>query len=601
MIDVSQFHFLRPGWLLALLPLLALLLSLRYLGRHQSGWQGVLAGHLYRHLVTDAATNKKRPPLSLLALGWLLATIALAGPTWERLPQPVFQLHTGKVVVMDMSLSMRATDVSPDRLTRARYKAMDLVNAIGEGETGLVAYAGEAFTISPLSSDAQTLNTLIPSLAPEIMPVPGSEPTEGLRQAIELLSNAGYQQGEIFWITDGVEPSQVAPITHLIGDTPFRLSILAVGSDEGAPIKLTNGELLKQSDGSIVIPRLDESNLKLLADKGNGRYARLQANDRDIEYLTSQELLSRETSEDQQQQAGDQWQEAGPYLLLLLLPIAAYGFRRGILSIFALSLLISPLLSKPVYASVWDDLWQRGDQQGAAAFANKDYEQAAKQFSDPMWQGSSLYKSGDFQGALDAFAKVDSPQAWYNQGNALAHLGEFDQAIAAYDKVLANEPDNEDAKANKALLEQMKKQQEQQQQQSSNSQPQQDQQGDKQEQQQDQQQQQGQQDGQQQSEQDQQQDGQQQQSEQDQQDQKAQEQEKQQPSEQQQDGEEQQQAQAQAEEAQSDEEAREEQQRLQNLLRKVPDDPAYLLKRKMLLENQQRRRHSLPNRIQRNW
>ncbi|GGO73534.1 vWA domain-containing protein [Bowmanella pacifica] len=598
--DFSQFHFLRPGWLLALLPLLALLLSLRYLGRHQSGWQGVLAGHLYRHLVTDAATSKQRPPLSLLALGWLLAVVALAGPTWEKLPQPVFQLHTGKVVVMDMSLSMRATDVSPDRLTRARYKAMDLVNAIGEGETGLVAYAGEAFTISPLSSDAQTLNTLIPSLAPEIMPVPGSEPTEGLRQAIELLSNAGYQQGEIFWITDGVEPSQVAPITHLIGETPFRLSILAVGSDEGAPIKLTNGELLKQSDGSIVIPRLDESNLQLLADKGHGRYVRLQSNDRDIEYLTSQELLSRDTDEEQQQQAGDQWQEAGPYLALLLLPLAAYGFRRGILSLATVMLLVSPMISKPAYAGVWDDLWQRGDQQGARSFANKDYEQAAKQFSDPMWKGSSLYKNGDFQGALDAFSKMDTPQALYNQGNALAHMGELDQAIDAYAKALKVDPNNEDAKANKALLEQMKKQQEQQQQQSSNSQPQ-DQQNEKQDQQQQDQQQQGEQDGQQQeSEQNQQQDDPQQgdQQQQDQQDQ--QEQQSEQQSDEQQDGE-QQQSQAEAQDTPSTQEEREEQQRLQNLLRKVPDDPAYLLKRKMLLENQQRRRHSLPNRVQRNW
>ncbi|GAA0352053.1 hypothetical protein GCM10009092_15570 [Bowmanella denitrificans] len=599
--DFSQFHFLRPGWLLALLPLVALLISLRYLGRHQSGWQGVLAGHLYRHLVTDSANAGQRPPLRLLALGWLLAVIALAGPSWERLPQPVFQLHTGKVVVMDMSLSMRATDISPDRLTRARYKAIDLVNAIAEGETGLVAYAGEAFMISPLSSDAQNLTTLIPSLSPEIMPVAGSEPSDGLRLAVELLQNAGYQQGEIFWITDGVEPSQVAPISHIIAQSPYRLSILAVGTNQGAPIKLTNGELLKQADGSIVIPRLDEANLQLLAEKGQGRYVSLQANDTDIDYLTSQALLSRDTNEDEQQQAGDQWAEEGPYLLLLLLPVAAYAFRRGILSVALAALLISPLISRPVQASWWDDMWQRGDQQGQQAFNNKDFEQAAKVFDDPMWRGASHYKQGGFDAALQAFSELDSVEAMYNAGNALAQLGELDKAIAAYDKVLEAQPDHADAKANKALLEQMKQQQKQQQPPSSNSQPQ-----DKQDQQQDEQQdqqQQDQQNGQQQSsEQDQQQGESQQQQDQpspeDQQDQQASEQ---QQSEQQDQQQQEQDQQAQAQEAPLTDEEREEQQRLQNLLRKVPDDPAYLLKRKMLLENQQRRRHTLPNRVQRNW
>ena len=134
--DLSAFHFLRPEWLYALLPLLALLVSIRYLHKQRSGWQSVLASHLYQHLITSKGSKKNRPPLTLLGIGWLLAVLALAGPTWEQLPQPVYQLNTGKVVVLDMSFSMRATDVKPDRLTRAKFKAIDLINAIGEGETG---------------------------------------------------------------------------------------------------------------------------------------------------------------------------------------------------------------------------------------------------------------------------------------------------------------------------------------------------------------------------------------------------------------------------------------------------------------------------------
>lgn len=605
--DFDTFHFLRPEWLFTLIPLLVLLLSIRHLHRQQSGWQSVLASHLYQHLITSKGNKKQRPPLILLGLGWLLAVIALAGPAWEQLPQPVYQLNTGKVVVMDMSMSMRATDVKPDRLTRAKFKAIDLINAIGEGETGLVAYAGDAFTISPLSSDAQNLTTLVPSLSPEIMPVAGSEPYLGLLSAVELLNNAGFQQGEIFWLTDGIENSQLQEVRELIEQSNYRLSVLAVGTEDGAPIQLTDGELMKDSRGAIVLPKLSPSNLKSIVAAGDGRYAPLQADDSDIDYLVSQQLVDRETQEDEESESkfGDEWKETGPYLLLLLLPIAAYSFRRGLISCFALFMLL-PGYTPEASANWWDDLWQTGDQQGQQAFSQGQFDQAAENFDDPLWKGSAHYKNGDYQAALDAYSQSDSTQALYNQGNALAQLGELEQAINAYEQVLAQEPEHADAKANKALLEQLKQQQEQEQQ----------------NQQQDQQDQQNQQD--QESQQDQQNQQQDQQNQQDQQGQQddsrsgqqnepqnepeqpeSESEEQQQEQDQQQSEEEQQNQQqpqpAEAQEKELTEEEKEQMQRMQNLLRKVPDDPAFLLKRKMMLEHQQRRRERMPNQLQRKW
>jgi Ca-activated chloride channel homolog len=601
MMLLSDFHFIRPEWLLALLPLLLLIIAVRYLHQQQSGWQSVLASHLYQHLITTKGASKYRPPLYLLALGWLITVLAIAGPTWERLPQPVYQLHSGKVVVLDMSMSMRATDITPDRLSRAKYKAIDLINAIGEGETGLVAYAGDAYTISPLSTDVQNLIALIPSLSPEIMPVPGSEPIIGLESAVQLLESSGYQQGEIYWITDGIENNQMTEVASYIQSLPYRLSILAVGSEDGAPIKLLNGELLKDNSGAIVIPRLTSANLKSLANKGKGRYAPLQGDNSDIDYLSSQDLLNRETQKNEDEQDdkfGDEWKEAGPYLVLFLLPIAAYGFRRGLIGLVLLGLLL-PGMSPKAQASWWQDMWETGDQQGAQAFQNNDYAGAAEHFQDPLWKGSALYKNGDYEAALEAFREVDSVEALYNQGNALAQLGEIEQAIAAYDKVLQQQADHQDALANKALLEQ---QQEQQQKQDQKDQQNQDkQQQDEQDQQQNQQNENGEEGTGEGSEQ-------QQSNAQDQQDQKQQDDEKQQEGEEQQnddqdeanDPENQQQQAKQADQELSEEE-KEQMQRMQNLLRKVPDDPAYLLKRKMQLENQQRRRQQAPTESQRNW
>ena len=610
---LNEFHFIRPHWLWAIIPLLMIVALIRYVHKQQSGWQSVLASHLYQHLITTSGIKKVRPPLFLLGFCWVIATIALAGPTWERLPQPVYQLNTGKVVLIDMSLSMRATDVKPNRLTRARFKAIDLVNAITEGETGLVAYAGDAFTISPLSSDAQNLTTLIPSLTPEIMPIAGSDPALGLQAAISLLTNAGYQQGEIFWITDGISNKQMKEVSEIFNDSLFRLSVLGVGTEEGAPIQLTNGELLKDSRGAIVVPKLTVNNLKSLSRSSGGRYASMQADDRDINYLIEQTVIEQDPNKSEEAEPesfGDKWQEMGPYLLLLILPFAAYSFRRGIVTVVFIGVLL-PAYSPKAHADWWQDMWKTSDQQAMQAYTKNEYEQAASTFDDNLWQGTAHYKNEDYQAALESFSQVEATDqrytdATYNRGNALAQLGEIDQAIAAYDKALEQQPEHKEALANKTLLEKLKEQQQSQDpsgepsedqqdgekdgeqsedpQQGDNSQP-----SESESQSNDEQNEQNEQDTQQQS-----------QAEQDQQE--AEQQQADQSEAEKQKSEQEQQAQTlqQGEEELTDEQ-REQMQRMQNLLNRVPDDPAFLLKRKMQIEAQRRKSERLPTNIQGNW
>ena len=652
---LADFHFLRPLWLLAIVPLFLLIALLKRMNQQRSGWQSVLPSHLYQHLVANNGVKTSKPPLYVLVVAWTLACLALAGPTWQRLPQPVYQLNSGKVVVLDMSLSMRATDVTPNRLTRAKYKAIDLVKAIAEGETGLVAYAGDAFTISPLSSDGQNLTALIPSLSPEIMPVAGSEPFLGLESAIALLRNAGYQQGEIFWITDGIENTQVAEVSKLLENSPYRLSVLSIGTPDGAPIQLVNGDFLKDNSGAVVVPRLRASNLQTLARKGGGRYIAMRTDDSDIDYLKNQSVLSseEEKSSETEDKFGDEWQEMGPYLLILLLPLAAYGFRRGLLGIFAVFMLL-PGYTPPASATWWDDMWQTADQQGQHAFQTENYEEAAKHFNDPMWRGTAAYKAQNYAAALDAFRTASGAQARYNEGNTLAQLGEIDEAIKAYEKALAIDPAHEDAQANKTLLEQQKQQQQDQQnqeqqensdqqQQDENQQGENNQSGDQQEGQKEEQkegqdsqqdqnadnnsgqssqenQQQSQQDDSEQSaseeqpeqnEQDSENNSQQADSQSPQQGEREQSQDEQssQPASmdenEQTDAQDESQQQAASMGAQAPQELTDEQkeqmQRMQTLLNRVPDDPAFLLKRKMQIENQKRRQQRTPTQRQRNW
>ena len=657
---LNQFHFLRPEWFAALIPLLLLVILIRKATAKQSGWQSVIPSHLYQYMVIGKTEVGAKPPIMLLAIAWFVSVIALAGPTWERLPQPVYQLKMGHVIVIDMSLSMRATDMTPDRLTRAKYKAIDLVNAIGEGEMGLVAYAGDAFVISPLTEDAANITTLIPSLSPEIMPVPGSDPLLGIESAAALLTNAGYNSGMIYWITDGIELAQQNELQEYVASIPFTLNALTVGTAEGAPIRQQSGELLKDHTGSIVIPKLNDDAVKGVVKTSGGRFESFTSNDTDIEALAAISLLDKGNSEEDEEDSniqGDQWKEVGPYLVVLLLPLAAFAFKRGLVFLLLVGLLSPPVMQKahalqgsdvaserqsgiensaqPKSLSWWQKPFMNDNQEALNSYQRGKYKDAVSQFDDKLWKASSLYKSGEYERALAAFENIPGPESLYNQGNALAKLGKLEKAIEKYERALQEAPDFEDAKTNKKIIEDLLEQQAQQEKQN---QQQNQQQGSDQNQNQDNQQNNGE-DDQQQSGEPNNQDGEQndnsdQQSGQNQQqnsteqngeqqnsdnaerseDSEPSEPEQQEPSSQQDNadqGENAQQNSAQAldEKESSAQEAeamqsqagelsdaeKEELQRMESLMRRVPDDPAFLLKRKMQLEAQKRQRQRMPS------
>ena len=488
---LNQFHFLRPEWFIALIPLMLLVILIRKTTARQSGWQSVIPSHLYQYMVIGKTELGAKPPMWMLAFVWIISVTALAGPTWERLPQPVYQLKMGHVIVIDMSLSMRATDMTPDRLTRAKYKAIDLVNAIGEGEMGLVAYAGDAFVISPLTEDAGNITTLLPSLSPEIMPVPGSDPLLGIESAAELLTNAGYNSGMIYWITDGIELEQQQELQEYVASIPFTVNALAVGTSEGAPIRQQSGELLKDFTGSIVIPKLNEGAVKGVVKTSGGRFEPFTSNDADIEALAAVSLLDKTESEEGEEESnlqGDQWKEVGPYLLLLLLPFAAFAFKRGLVFIVLIGVL-SPSFVQNAHAlqssqdlqnvaaqtssapasssgpnplSWWQKPFMNDNQEALNSYQRGKYKDAVNQFNDETWKASSLYKSGDYEGALNAYQNIPGPNSAYNQGNALAKLGKLEEAIKKYDQALREAPDFEDARTNKKIIEDLLKQQQQQ-------------------------------------------------------------------------------------------------------------------------------------------
>jgi Ca-activated chloride channel family protein len=454
----AELHLLRPVWLLALIPLALLLWRLARRGEGAQAWRGLVDAHLLAHLIEGGDGRARRWPLVLLALGWVLLVLALAGPAWERLPQPVFQAEAQRVILLDISESMNAGDLTPSRLVRARFEVLDLLDHSREGQVALIAYGAEPFVVSPLTRDAATIAAQVPDLETNLLPVTGPARAElALELAGDLLERAGPRTGDMILVTDGVHDPQAAErAAARLRERGYRVSVLGVGTEKGAPIPRGDGGFLTDESGAILLPRLEREVLRALADAGGGRYLDARPDDVDTRALLPVLGAGAERSQEADTRA-DLWREEGPWLLLPLLLLGALAFRRGWLSPLVLVALIMP--HPPALALGWDDLWLRPDQRAARAFAEGAYQEAAESFRRPDWRAAAEYESGDYAAALASLDGPSDVENGYNRGNALARLGRLEEAIAEYERVLAADPDHADARHNRDLLRRLLEQQ----------------------------------------------------------------------------------------------------------------------------------------------
>jgi len=466
--SLADFHFLRPWALLALAMLPLLWLAARRSGRDAGGWRAAVDAHLLPYLIEGSDGEASRTPRVLAALGWLIACLALAGPAWEREPMPLLRNEAARVFALELSPTMLAQDVKPNRLDRARFKLDDLLARSRDSQTALIGYAGEAFVAAPLTDDAGTVRHLVESLDPSTMPVPGNATGRAIDKAVALIEQAGLHHGQIVLVADAADGGALAAArrAHAKG---FDISVLGVGTAAGAPVALAQGDFLKDSGGNVVLARLDESALRELAGAGGGRYATLAADRSDIDVLLPDDARvdAAKAADAGNDALGNRWRDRGPWLLLALVPIALLGFRRGWLMLVALAL-YAP--TQPARAAGFSDLWQRRDQQAAAALARGDAKDAAAVAPDAAWRAGAAYREADYAKAADEYAHVDSADGAYNRGNALAQLGRYEEAIAAYDAALQHAPGMDDAIANRKIVEDALKRQQQQQQDRNNQQ-----------------------------------------------------------------------------------------------------------------------------------
>lgn len=458
--NLPNFHFLRPLWLLLLVPAPILLWLLKRRTELAGAWQKVIDPKLQSAMLEQNNTAKKQTALwPFWAIAWLIAVIAVAGPSYKKMPQPVSKNQQALIILLDMSASMAAQDLAPSRATRAIQKITDIVRSRSDGITALVVYSGDAHTVTPLTDDRRTIETLLPALSPFIMPAPGSRPEKAVKLARELANNAGVKQADLLLITDGIETKDIERINNELR-TGLKLSVITVGTKQGAPIPMPRGGFLRDSNNQIVLPSLNTDPIKELSKKLNVPWRQITLNDSDWQSLVSQphEL---EQSSGLAKQEFDLWRDDGFWLILLIVPFALLLFRRGVL--LCLPLVFWLAISTPQTAEA--SPWYSADQQGAQLF-EQNPEAAAQTFANKAWQGSAYYRAGDYENATKAFKEASTgtstAENLYNLGNALAQNGQYKEAIKAYDQALKKQPDFPAAVKNKRIVEDALKQQEQQ-------------------------------------------------------------------------------------------------------------------------------------------
>lgn len=451
---LSNLHFLRVEWFYAFIPLILFLFFSYYKTSTNKNWQAVVDKPLLPFVLSNSSNKQRRYPLLLIFIAASLCITALAGPVYKKLQQPVYREQSSLVILLDLSQSMNASDVKPSRLARAKLELLDILKTRKTGQTAFIVYAADAFVVTPLTDDNATIANLIPSLETNMMPAQGSNLSGALAKAFSLFTQSGIVNGNILLITDSINQRDETAIEK-IASQGHRLSIFGIGTSDGSPIPLDGG-FLQDKNGAIVIPKLHSGKLQQYALKGGGLYTGLQADDSDIDKLTRLFTSSEVTQQtDKENLQADIWQEEGFWLLLPLLFFAALWARKGWLGIIIIFILPIP---QPAHADpgIFDTkhLWSSPDQKAMKAFDAGDNSSAAQNFTRPEWKASAYYRDGDYEAAAKALETTDTSDGHYNKANALAKLNNYKEAIASYEKSIELDETNADAKYN---LEQVKK------------------------------------------------------------------------------------------------------------------------------------------------
>lgn len=402
--------FLRPWFLLFCLIPLVFYFFQRSSEMTSGSWKKACDPALLPFLLKNIE-GKSQPFLKkYLTVLWIILSVALSGPALKKAPVTTAVPKQGMVVVLDMSPAM-----DKNALFQAILKIKELLKQKTD-PTGFVLTDANAYTVVPISSDNEIIHNTLSDISSEVMPSPGSAPEKGILKAQALLKNAGYISGKILLITAGLPTENT--LSETLQKTAYPVWILGLGEKMPHPVLLPDGQFWEKAKGVPVKVSLNPKDLN------GATFLKPSLDDKDIRTFLNKTSLSSITP---QQSTVERPSDLGGWIVLFCLPFILPLFRSGFLWGLFLFLLITNAEASP-FKRTEERLFEK-EKEAVTAFEQKDYAKAAAFFKET--------------------------NAFYNLGNTLAFQGKYQEAVAAYEEALKQNPNNTDAAFN---LDYLKKQ-----------------------------------------------------------------------------------------------------------------------------------------------
>lgn len=447
-INFEDFHFLRPELLWLLVPM-GLFVLFSFLGSARSArWQNHIAPHLRPFIINKGSEHKIKVIRIISVLVLSTGILGLAGPTWKKIEIPGKMLETPVVIVLDMSQSMMAADIQPNRLERAKFKIHDFLKANPRARTALIGYAGTAHTIVPLTADYNIILSHLDGLKPGLMPVKGSN-LEAALQLSDSITNISEAPSHIVLFADDFNEETFGMLQNFVRDGNNSLEIMPMNTITGAEIKKPGSSItFKDKNGNVVFSALNQVVLEKLQSIENIHVNNLTLDKSDVELMAAK-INKNLNFQEKDQEKEDDWKDQGLLLAIPLALLALIWFRKGWV-VFSLLVLVG--FTSCQSDSSFKDLWLTKDYQAQKAFDNGNFAQSAELFSDPLHKGVAWYKVGDFDKAIEEFKNDTSSIGAYNLGLALYQNGNYTQAAVAFEKAVELNPEMTQANENKDLM-----------------------------------------------------------------------------------------------------------------------------------------------------
>jgi Ca-activated chloride channel family protein len=438
-IDFEKFHFLRTEyWWVGILVLIIWLFGMLFF-TESNRWKKHIAKHLQPFVIQKGTTWKSRLIHVSVLIMFALGLLAFFGPTWSQVKTPAKKVTSQMVIALDLSQSMMATDVSPSRLERAKFKIFDLLKANPIAETNLLVFAGSTHTAVPFTTDYKIITDQLDGLTPRMMPVKGTG-FNALFHKIDTLFSTNQAQGKVLLVTDDLADLPMEVISSFLQENNVELYVFPFATAQGETIPNTKE-----------LSQLDQQKLAGLKMMERVKVVELTVDNSDVADLAKAVSMDI-VFEDKTEEENEEWQDNGIWLVFPLAFLFLFSFRKGwalnmIVIVFSLSSCSSTDDNRKDEFT-FQDLWFTQDYQAQKKFDSENYLEAAQQFTDPLHKGVAYFKAGDFLSAETAFAQDSSTSGLYNLGLTYAKLGKLEEAKIVFEKVLDRDPNNTNAANN---------------------------------------------------------------------------------------------------------------------------------------------------------